>query len=527
MSGGLGTTKHPTNSRAPQRSNAVRGWYLPIRGGVHSTRASLLPPAASGSFPAAVSPLADSASQATSIPPIPPAVQSSLSAARRSWVDRCLNAPLVDPVTNSRVHVYGNVHFAPLGGPDGLAELLDLLDHVQPTVLAIEQPYDMGARAGLPYPDVIHHLTGLFPDGATQLAAPLAIPELANNESGSGSGFQQSGFGAASSSSGLQEQVVERLRSLLPGLAQPARVGRDLLDPFEVYGLYGGCDYVVQPGQLVEALSLFGHLPGLEYAALAVAAQQRGVQVCSVDAPLRLQEKWAAQLVEGFSLQEADLARSLQADLARAQALLPPEYLAWDVALAEALRRRLERERERERAESGNGGGGGGGGGHGESPLSTMTAFKVSRAVAAATVPYEVSREAFALQAALQPLKFAFFGRRARHLVLQVRDLCQRMSIRQVRMDAERFRSTPAASAGQVGQRELGRTEPNGNGRGPGAAPGRVAALVDASEQPEKVVLAVVGRQYMPYIEELWANERSVLWHGDVPRTFAPSTLER
>ncbi|GFR42349.1 hypothetical protein Agub_g3042, partial [Astrephomene gubernaculifera] len=165
-----------------------------------------------------------------------------------------------------------------------------------------------------------------------------------------------------------------------------------------------------------------------------------------------------------------------------------------------------------------------------------VTAFKVSRAVAAAALPYEVAREALRLQAGLQPLKYALFARRARHLVLQVRDLCQRMTVRQVRVDADKI-SSSGASTSPASQQASASAPPAGRQDGSSKG-GSISTVHEADaggssegtaqqQQQERVVLAIVGRQYVPYIEEMWANERSALWHGEVPRTFAPSALER
>eukprot|EP00198_Chlamydomonas_reinhardtii_P008725 XP_001698062.1 predicted protein [Chlamydomonas reinhardtii] len=436
------------------------------------------------------------------VPPVPAALQGQLASSRRSWLRHCLESPLLDPVTNSRVHLLGASHFAPHGGGAGLSELQELVSALRPTVLAIEQPFDLAARAGLAYPEVIRRLeeealacsdggggaaarAGLVLGlGAGVVASPLAgaDPDGSSSHGTDGSVRERSrevGLAAA-------EAAAARLREALPGLAQRARVGRDLLDPFEVLGLYSGCDYVTRPEQLAEALALFGFLPGLEYVALAQAAEQAGAQVYSVDAPLKLQEKWVEQLVADFKLRESDLSRRLQYDLARAQSLLPPDFHAWDAELAAAVQAREQQEGPGHRDQAS---------GTGEDPpLSAVTAFKVSRALAAALVPFERSQDAFGLQASLQPLKYGLFARRARHLVLQVRDLCQRMSVRQ---------QQPQAQQQQLPQ------------------------LVDVTGQPEQVVLAVVGRQYLHYIREMWANDRSALWHGEVPRTFARSSLER
>ncbi|GIL98233.1 hypothetical protein Vretimale_3642 [Volvox reticuliferus] len=105
------------------------------------------------------------------------------------------------------------------------------------------------------------------------------------------------------------------------------------------------------------------------------------------------------------------------------------------MALAEAVRqmaavRLADRDsgssRESERGTGAGAGGptsGDGEGADGGVSLSTITAFKVSRAIAAGLLSYEQIRLTMGLQARLQPLKFAFFARKAKHLLLQVRDL--------------------------------------------------------------------------------------------------------
>ncbi|KXZ45834.1 hypothetical protein GPECTOR_50g628 [Gonium pectorale] len=460
-----------------------------------------------GAVPAGRSAAADAASSrnagppqaVASVPPLPPALEADLAAARRSWLDRCVSAPLVDATTNSRVHLCGVAHFAPQGGAAGLVELQELLERVRPTILAIEQPFDLAARAGLPFPEVIQEVAN---SGARLFAGPGAEPLPWEAAAGTAPTSQ-----SAARSRAAARAEAERLAALLPGLAVPARLGRDMLDPFEVLGLYGGCEYVTRPGQLAEALSLFGWLPGLEYGMMAALAQELEVQVYSIDAPLRLQEKWVTQLVADFTLREEDLARRLSHDLARAQAGrgLPG---GWDAAVAEAVRQ-IEAAAVADQlglqALAERGAGGSGSGDPREPPLRTVTAFKASRAVAAATLPYEAAREAFSLQAGLQPLKFGLFARRARHLVLQIRDLCQRMSVRRVRVDADAVGGKPAAPP--EGAQE---------GGGEAAEDGAPVSLVDVGGRPAQVVLAVMGRQYVPYIEEMWANERSALWHGEV-----------
>ncbi|KAG2439624.1 hypothetical protein HXX76_004976 [Chlamydomonas incerta] len=531
----LSSLGHVTASRVPV---STRGQRRPAGCGTQPARAgpstSDFPPSVSaGAQAASASQPARLGTSDLRLPPVPAALQRQLASSRATWLRHCLESPLLDSVTNSRVHLLGAAHFAPHGGGAGLLELQELVSTLRPTVLAIEQPFDLASRAGLAYPEVLQRLeeealacggggggaaanAGLVLGlgvGVVASALAGADPDGSSNSGRGGSvRGQEPGLVAAAA-------AAARLREALPGLAQRARVGRDLLDPFEVLGLYSGCDYVTRPEQLAEALALFGFLPGLEYVALAQAAEQTGAQVYSVDAPLKLQEKWVEQLVAGYKLRESDLSRRLQYDLARAQSLLPPDFHAWDAALAAAVQAREQLRLQAQAQAQGQGDQAAGAGA--EPPLEAVTAFKVSRALAAALLPFDRSHEAFGLQASLQPLKYGLFTRRARHLVLQVRDLCQRMSVRQVRVDAESVKNgaaTPGAQSSapppQPSPQQRDQTQ-------------QQAQLVDVTGQPEQVVLAVVGRQYVHYIREMWANERSALWHGEVPRTFAPSSLER
>ncbi len=145
-------------------------------------------------------------------------------------------------------------------------------------------------------------------------------------------------------------------------------------------------------------------------------------QVYSVDAPLKLQEQWVAQLVSEWTLGEQHLARQLGAELQEARQLLPAHFNDWDMKLAEAVQQQEQEQQQQQQQQQG-----GGQQGpwacreeYGGSSLAAITAFKVSRAVAAAAVPYSECRTAYKRQAGLQPLRWALFERRARHVALQV-----------------------------------------------------------------------------------------------------------
>lgn len=311
-----------------------------------------------------------------------------------------------------------------------------------------------------------------------------------------------------------------------------------------------------------------------------------------MDAPLKLQEQWVAQLVSEWTLGEQHLARQLGAELQEARQLLPAQFNDWDMKLAEAVQQ-LEQQHQQQPHGGGQQGPWAGREEYGGSSLAAITAFKVSRATAAATVPYSECRTAYQRQAGLQPLRWALFERRARHAALQVgggpgragglvatevqgtfffsagtgemllhrgvmpvtspdvwpapyaqctvlslrlsiahpdiarsttapdpqvRDLCQRMVVRKVRVDAEEV-VPPGASTTSTSTSTTATT--SSQQRQPVVAP----ALDDASRQQPQVVLLAVGRQLVPLLEDAWANDRSAVWHGEVPRGFAPSSL--
>lgn len=200
-------------------------------------------PAASSSFPAGASAPCR----------LPAELQSRLDESSQSWLRHCVERPLVDRLTGSRIHLLGTAAFAP---PTSAAELQRVLDVLRPSVLALEQPYDEAARDGMPYPDVIRLLRDWHLDAVQGNEDGTAATQLA---------------GAA----------VQRLAAAVQALRAPpqARIGRDLLDPFETFGLYGAADLVVRPQQLVHVAELFGFVPGEDYGALVAAAQELDVQV--------------------------------------------------------------------------------------------------------------------------------------------------------------------------------------------------------------------------------------------------------
>lgn len=64
-------------------------------------------------------------------------------------------------------------------------------------------------------------------------------------------------------------------------------------------------------------------------------------QVACVGPSVRMQEAWAAGLLQTWRLQETDRARQLNAELAAAQAFVPPAHSEWDAHVARAAAQRL------------------------------------------------------------------------------------------------------------------------------------------------------------------------------------------
>lgn len=69
----------------------------------------------------------------------------------------------------------------------------------------------------------------------------------------------------------LDDPSFSELLASLAAASQPARVGRDVLDPFEIFGFYAALDLAKSSGHVADCLRRFGFLPGVE----ALAAVQK------------------------------------------------------------------------------------------------------------------------------------------------------------------------------------------------------------------------------------------------------------
>jgi hypothetical protein len=73
-----------------------------------------------------------------------------------------------------------------------------------------------------------------------------------------------------------RQQHVQALAAELFSSMPAAKVGKDIMDPFESFGYYSGLDYFKQPGSLAEVLQLCGYLPGQEVVAAGQYALAHG-----------------------------------------------------------------------------------------------------------------------------------------------------------------------------------------------------------------------------------------------------------
>lgn len=123
----------------------------------------------------------------------------------------------------------------------------------------------------------------------------------------------------------------------------------------------------------------------------------------------------------------------------------------------------------------------------------SLLLYKVSKATAAAMLSPEDTPQVIERMQRLQPLKWAHFRLRQRYMAQQIREAC----------------TVAAAAAGRT---------PSGRKTAAGQqSPGK---------KPIKM-LAIVGRQYVYGLRELWRNPESPLWKDRVPKTFSPSVVEK
>jgi hypothetical protein len=138
------------------------------------------------------------------------------------------------------------------------------LQQVQPDYIAVEQPADATRSASQP---------------GVLLTHPLWIQTLLDNEDVLQPALRK-GLARADSAGQqrLPTQQLQQLEQQLQDIGQPhARVGRDIMDPWESFGFYGALDLARSPSVVVPVLQRCGFLPGLELLAAVAYALEKGM----------------------------------------------------------------------------------------------------------------------------------------------------------------------------------------------------------------------------------------------------------
>lgn len=414
---------------------------------------------------------------------IPVQLRDRLQEVTEAWSAHALQNPLVENNLDCRIYLAGCVHYAPYQWQ----LVRNVIDKVKPDIVAIEQPPPTsGSGALLLYPAWLQALL----DNIDFVTYDTLVPEepsavaTTGYRSSTADGDSSTAEASSSDSSHAAAVMLRSLQHTLGRVQQPARVGKDLLDPFEVFGFYPGLDFQVSSPQVTRVFDAFDYLPGCEYVAAVQKAERIGAQVRCVDAPLRVQEGWVRRLVEGFALDEQRLTVQLLKSLERNQAMLLPDYVTWDAELAAAAAT--------------------------APPEVGMAVYKVSRACAAGTLAPGELDAAVAEQAKLQPLKYAHFAEREAYIANQLRDMCKQA--RQEQQQQQQQQAVADATAREV--------QPSGASTSP--SPEEVCGAGRSTLN----IVVVLGRVHLPGLAKLWNNRSSALWRDVMPKNYAQSTIE-
>jgi hypothetical protein len=242
---------------APHQSTSSRASYC---GGVHARHANprvrnhkqTVLAALPSSHPTTV---ASSSSNSTAD------VTPALLQANSQWLQHALDNKLVDAETGCTVVVVGACFFAPL--QEQLVQAA--LQQVQPDYIAIEQPADAASAAAQP---------------GVLLTHPMWIQTLLDYEEELQPALRR-GLAAVGSTQPQQLQLQQLEQQLLDIGHPHAKVGRDIMDPWESFGFYGALDLARAPAVLVPVLQRCGFLPGLELLAAATYVLETGALHCT------------------------------------------------------------------------------------------------------------------------------------------------------------------------------------------------------------------------------------------------------
>lgn len=198
---------------------------------------------------------------------VPHFAVESLKDAGKQWLKQAISSSnaLKDEQTGCTVHLLGVCYFA----PQQHRLVATALDELEPTHILIEQPPGSPSDAVLAHPLWMQSMLDHSED-------ITSVTSSARN------GVRNQQNAAASAT----EPGLHALHQQLSNIGHPeAKVGRDIIDPFETFGFYPGLDLFVNPGAAATTVELCGFLPGQELMVAADYAMVEGESVSLSVAP--------------------------------------------------------------------------------------------------------------------------------------------------------------------------------------------------------------------------------------------------
>lgn len=176
--------------------------------------------------------------------------QQQLQLSNQQWLKHALQQPLhMLDGSECTIFILGVCFWAPLQH----VLVSQALQQLQPDEVLVEQP-QTNSELLLPHPEWVQSV----------MDYDQCIEALEH-------GVQQ-----AQPWQQWQQQLQSLTAELSSSSVPAAKVGKDIMDPYESFGYYSGLDFVKQPDSAVEVLQSCGFMPGREIATAAQYALSQG-----------------------------------------------------------------------------------------------------------------------------------------------------------------------------------------------------------------------------------------------------------
>lgn len=193
------------------------------------------------------------ASQDSEHTTVPKELLRHLQQSNLQWLQQSIPPLHLHEDNSCSVYVLGVCFWAP--AQDQL--VLEALQQLQPDEVLIEQP-QTNSELLLPHPAWVQSVMDYE-------QCVEAVSQQLQQQTSQQQEWQQ-----------WQQQLHAFRAELASSRASDAKVGKDIVDPFESFGYYAGLDFVRQPDSIAEVLQLCGFLPGQELVAAAQYALTQG-----------------------------------------------------------------------------------------------------------------------------------------------------------------------------------------------------------------------------------------------------------